>query len=93
MQSRELQRLRKLQKENARLIIDARARRKRLLAERDLDVDILKEIAQKTSDGFPEANRNYLSHPSQRLCPAASLSAGGSGSLQQRAVSSPGRQS
>jgi hypothetical protein len=47
MQSRELQRLRKLQKENARLIIDARARRKRLLAERDLDVDILKEIAQK----------------------------------------------
>ena len=47
MQSRELQRLRELQKENARLIIDARARRKRLLAERDLDVDILKEVAQK----------------------------------------------
>lgn len=39
MQSRELQRLRELQKENARL--------KRLLAERDLDVDILKEVAQK----------------------------------------------
>ena len=39
MQSREIQRLRELQKENARL--------KRLLAERDLDVDILKEVAQK----------------------------------------------
>ncbi len=39
MQSRELQRLRELQKEDARL--------KRLLAERDLDVDILKEVAQK----------------------------------------------
>ena len=39
MQSREVQRLRELEKENARL--------KRLLAERDLDIDILKEVAQK----------------------------------------------
>ena len=39
MQSRDVQRLRELEKENARL--------KRLLAERDLDIDILKEIAQK----------------------------------------------
>jgi putative transposase len=39
MQSRDVQRLRELERENARL--------KRLLAERDIDLDILKEIAQK----------------------------------------------
>jgi putative transposase len=41
MQIGEVKRLRELEKENARL--------KRLLAERDLDIDILKEIAQKNS--------------------------------------------
>jgi putative transposase len=41
VQGRDVQRLRELEKENARL--------KRLLAERDLDIDILKEIAQKNS--------------------------------------------
>lgn len=41
MQTGEVKRLRELEKENARL--------KRLLAERDLDIDILKEIAQKNS--------------------------------------------
>ncbi len=39
MQTSEVKRLRELEKENARL--------KRLLAERDLDIDILKELAQK----------------------------------------------
>jgi putative transposase len=39
MQTSDLKRLRELEKENQRL--------KRLLAERDLDIDILKEIAQK----------------------------------------------
>ena len=39
LQSGEARRLRELEKENARL--------KRLLAERDLDIDILKELAQK----------------------------------------------
>ena len=41
MQSNEVKRLRELEKENARL--------KRLLAERDLDIDILKELVQKNS--------------------------------------------
>ena len=41
MQTNEVKRLRELEKENARL--------KRLLAERDLDVDILKELIQKNS--------------------------------------------
>lgn len=41
MQTGDVKRLRELEKENARL--------KRLLAERDLDIDILKEIAQKNS--------------------------------------------
>ncbi len=41
MQTNEVKRLRELEKENARL--------KRLLAERDLDVDILKELVQKNS--------------------------------------------
>ena len=41
MQTSDVKRLRELEKENARL--------KRLLAERDLDIDILKEIAQKNS--------------------------------------------
>lgn len=41
MQTNEVKRLRELEKENARL--------KRLLAERDLDIDILKELAQKNS--------------------------------------------
>jgi putative transposase len=41
MQTGEVKRLRELEKENARL--------KRLLAERDLDIDILKEVAQKNS--------------------------------------------
>lgn len=41
VQGRDVQRLRELERENARL--------KRLLAERDLDIDILKEIAQKNS--------------------------------------------
>jgi putative transposase len=39
MQTSEVKKLRELEKENARL--------KRLLAERDLDIDILKEVAQK----------------------------------------------
>ena len=39
MQTGEIKRLRELEKENARL--------KRLLAERDLDIDIFKELAQK----------------------------------------------
>ena len=39
MQTSEVKRLRELEKENARL--------KRLLAERDLDIDILKELTQK----------------------------------------------
>ena len=39
MQTRDVQRLRELEKENARL--------KRLLAERDLEVDCLKEVASK----------------------------------------------
>ena len=39
MQTSEVKRLRDLEKENARL--------KRLLAERDLDIDILKELAAK----------------------------------------------
>ncbi len=39
MQTSEVKRLREMEKENARL--------KRLLAERDLDIDILKELAQK----------------------------------------------
>ncbi|HEV2124223.1 MAG TPA: transposase [Chloroflexota bacterium] len=39
MQTSEVKRLRELEKENARL--------KRLLAERDLDIDIFKELAQK----------------------------------------------
>jgi putative transposase len=39
MQTGEAKRLRELEKENARL--------KRLLAERDLDIDILKELTQK----------------------------------------------
>ena len=39
MQARDVQRLKELEKENARL--------KRLLAERDLEVDCLKEIASK----------------------------------------------
>jgi putative transposase len=39
MQTSEVKRLRELEKENARL--------KRLLAERDLDIDILKELAGK----------------------------------------------
>ena len=41
MQMGEVKRLRELEKENARL--------KRLLAERDLDIDILKELVQKNS--------------------------------------------
>jgi putative transposase len=41
MQTNEVKRLRELEKENARL--------KRLLAERDLDIDILKELVQKNS--------------------------------------------
>ena len=41
MPSAEVKRLRELEKENARL--------KRLLAERDLDIDILKELVQKNS--------------------------------------------
>ena len=41
MQTNEVKRLRELEKENARL--------KRLLAERDLDIDILKEVVQKNS--------------------------------------------
>jgi putative transposase len=41
MQTGEVKRLRELERENARL--------KRLLAERDLDIDILKEVAQKNS--------------------------------------------
>lgn len=41
MQTNEVKRLRELEKENARL--------KRLLAERDLDVNILKELIQKNS--------------------------------------------
>ena len=41
MQTGEVKRLRELEKENARL--------KRLLAERDLDIDILKELVQKNS--------------------------------------------
>jgi putative transposase len=39
MQTSDVKRLRELEKENARL--------KRLLAERDLDIDILKEVASK----------------------------------------------
>ncbi len=39
LQTSEVKRLRELERENARL--------KRLLAERDLDIDILKELAQK----------------------------------------------
>jgi putative transposase len=39
LQTSEVKRLKELEKENARL--------KRLLAERDLDIDILKEVAQK----------------------------------------------
>ena len=39
LQTREVQRLKELEKENARL--------KRLLAERDLEVDCLKEVASK----------------------------------------------
>jgi putative transposase len=39
MQSRDVQRLKELEKENARL--------KKLLAERDLEVDCLKEVASK----------------------------------------------
>jgi putative transposase len=39
MQTSEVKKLRELEKENARL--------KRLLAERDLDIDILKELATK----------------------------------------------
>ena len=39
MQTNEVKRLRELERENARL--------KRLLAERDLDIDILKELTQK----------------------------------------------
>ncbi len=39
MQTRDVQRLRELEKENARL--------KKLLAERDLEVDCLKEVASK----------------------------------------------
>ena len=39
MQTPDVKRLRELEKENARL--------KRLLAERDLDIDILKELASK----------------------------------------------
>ena len=39
MQTRDVQRLKELEKENARL--------KRLLAERDLEVDCLKEVASK----------------------------------------------
>lgn len=41
MQSKEVQRLRDLEKENARL--------KRLLAERDLEIDIVKEYLAKNS--------------------------------------------
>lgn len=39
MQTSDVKRLRELEKENARL--------KRLLAERDIDIDILKEVASK----------------------------------------------
>jgi putative transposase len=41
LQTSEVKRLKELEKENARL--------KRLLAERDLDIDILREVAQKNS--------------------------------------------
>ena len=39
LQTRDVKRLRELERENARL--------KRLLAERDLDIDILREVASK----------------------------------------------
>ena len=50
LQTRDVQRLKELEKENARLIIDALARRKRLLAEKAekvVEIDCLKEVASK----------------------------------------------
>jgi len=47
LQTRDVQRLKELEKENARLIIDALARRKRLLAEKVIEIDCLKEVASK----------------------------------------------
>lgn len=47
LRTRDVQRLRELEKENARLIVDALARRKRLLAERDLELDVVKEALSK----------------------------------------------
>jgi putative transposase len=49
MATKDVQRLRELEKENARLIVDALARRKRLLAERDLELDVVKEALSKNS--------------------------------------------
>ncbi len=47
LQTRDVQRLKELEKENARLIIDALARRKRLLAEKVVEIDCLKEVCSK----------------------------------------------
>jgi len=47
LQTRDVQRLKELEKENARLIIDALARRNRLLAERVLELDVVKEALSK----------------------------------------------
>jgi putative transposase len=49
MATKDVQRLRELEKENTRLIVDALARRKRLLAERDLELDVVKEALSKNS--------------------------------------------
>ncbi len=47
MATKDVQRLRELEKENARL--------KRLLAERDLELDMVKEAFSKTGERSPEA--------------------------------------
>ncbi len=49
MSTREVQRLKELEKENARL--------KKLLAERDLDIDRLKEINAKNGEALPRRGR------------------------------------
>jgi len=77
LNTNETARVRELEKENARL--------KRLLAEQDLEVDIVKEIFQKSSEGPRSAGRSTSGgFPSRRKWPflAQSVPLGESGAFQ-----------